>query len=75
MPGVEPAPVLARHPNMSQVTRMAFGFIGETIRRDTEKWREKQERYTQAALRRGEKKRDGEKEKKDIWDYVRELHK
>ena len=72
---MEPDPVRERYPAMTLETRMAFSFIADTIRRDTEKWREKQERYTQAALRRGEKKRDGEKEKKDLWDYVRELHK
>ena len=49
---MEMGPVLERHPDMTPVTRMAFAFIGETIRRDTEKWREKHERYRQAAQQR-----------------------
>lgn len=31
---------------------MAYRFLAETIRRDTEKWKEKQRRYQEAAARR-----------------------
>ncbi len=41
--------VLAHHPEMSPECRMAFHFVAETIRRDTEKWREKHRRYSEAA--------------------------
>ena len=36
--------VIQRHPQMTVETQMAFRFIAESIRRDTEKWREKHER-------------------------------
>lgn len=39
---------------MTPETRMAFGFIAETIRRDTVRWREKHQRYQTAARRRWE---------------------
>ena len=50
-----PEEILARYPDMSQECRMAFRFIAETIRRDTEKWREKHRRYSEAAKTRWEK--------------------
>ena len=61
--------MLERHPDMTPVTRMAFAFIGETIRRDTEKWREKHERYAKAARRRRQESaaRDPGDE---AWGYV-----
>ena len=49
---MEPDPVRERYPAMTLETRMAFSFIADTIRRDTEKWREKHERYRQAAQQR-----------------------
>ena len=50
-----PETVLARCPDMSQECRMAFRFVAETIRRDTEKWRDKHKRYSEAAKTRWEK--------------------
>ena len=50
-----PEEFLARYPDMSQECRMAFRFVAETIRRDTEKWREKHRRYSEAAKTRWEK--------------------
>lgn len=63
----EQAAVLAQYPDMAPETRMAFQFIAETIRRDTEKWREKHERYVNAARARAEKERAGRND--DIWKY------
>ena len=53
--GSLPEEVLARYPDMSQECRMAFRFMAETIRRDTEKWKEKHRRYSEAAKVRWEK--------------------
>lgn len=39
-------------PGLREETRMAYRFLAETIRRDTEKWKEKQRRYQEAAARR-----------------------
>ena len=50
-----PEEILARYPDMSQECRMAFRFMAETIRRDTEKWKEKHRRYSEAAKVRWEK--------------------
>ena len=50
-----PETVLARCPDMSQACCMAFRFVAETIRRDTEKWRDKHKRYSEAAKTRWEK--------------------
>lgn len=55
-------PVLERYPKMTQECRMALRFIAETIRRDTEKWKEKHKRYSEAAKNRWEKERDGNEE-------------
>ena len=43
------ASVPDEHPAMTPETRMAFSFIALVIFRDTDKWREKRERYQQAA--------------------------
>ena len=53
--GSPPEEILARYPDMSQECRMAFRFMAETIRRDTEKWKEKHRRYSEAAKVRWEK--------------------
>ena len=53
--GSPPEEILARYPDMSQECRMAFRFVAETIRRDTEKWKEKHRRYSEAARTRWEK--------------------
>ncbi|MDD3346444.1 DUF6291 domain-containing protein [Oscillibacter sp.] len=43
---------LPPHPRMTLETQMAFSFMAETIRRDTEKWLQKHERYVKAARER-----------------------
>lgn len=43
---------LSRYAELEPEARMAFLFIAKTIHRDTEKWRQKQERYQQAAQKR-----------------------
>lgn len=47
----DPEEVLRQHPGLREETRMAYRFLAETIRRDTEKWKEKQRRYQEAAAR------------------------
>jgi hypothetical protein len=49
----DPEEVLRQHPGLREETRMAYRFLAETIRRDTEKWKEKQRRYQEAAARMG----------------------
>ena len=46
--------LLRQYPDLAPETCMAFRFLSESIRRDTEKWREKHRRYSEAALRRTE---------------------
>ena len=48
----DPEEVLRQHPGLREETPMAYRFLAETIRRDTEKWKEKQRRYQEAAARR-----------------------
>lgn len=50
--GTDPLTFLAEWGELSPETRVAFCFMGETIRRDTEKWKAKQRRYQEAAARR-----------------------
>ena len=52
-----PEEVLLRFPDMSEACCMAFRFVAETIRRDTEKWKAKHRRYSQASKARWEKER------------------
>ena len=52
-----PEEVLLRFPDMSEACCMAFRFVAETIRRDTEKWKAKHRRYFQASKARWEKER------------------
>ena len=52
-----PEQVLLRFPDMSEACCMAFRFVAETIRRDTEKWKAKHRRYSQASKARWEKER------------------
>lgn len=49
----DPEEVLRQHPGLREETRMAYRFLAETIRRDTEKWKEKQRRYQEAAAQVG----------------------
>ena len=76
-----PEEILARYPDMSQECRMAFRFIAETIRRDTEKWREKHRRYSEAAKVRWEKGRgkcdEGDSASRrdaELRKYVHQIH-
>ena len=63
----------AKHPAMTPETRMAFSFMAQTIRRDTEQWLRKQARCVRAARERAGKQRtDPPREGKDAWDYVEE---
>ena len=52
------------HPGLDAVTYMAFLPIAQTIRRDTEKWQQKRERYQQAAQNRsgGQREEDASSE-------------
>lgn len=52
-----PEQVLLRFPDMSEACCMAFRFVAENIRRDTEKWKAKHRRYSQASKARWEKER------------------
>ena len=52
---ITPEEIMARYPDMSQACSMAFRFVAETIRRDTEKWKAKHKRYSEAAKGRWEK--------------------
>ena len=54
---ITPEEIMARYPDMSQACSMAFRFVAETIRRDTEKWKAKHRRYSQASKARWEKER------------------
>lgn len=71
-PAAEMQAALSAHPAMAMETRMAFSFMAETVRRDTEKWWEKHRRYQAAARRRQGK--DPEKEAvgglRGSWAYV-----
>lgn len=49
-------PVLLNYPDMSPDTRMAFFFIADVIRMDTEKWHQKQQNYLEVARKRQEGK-------------------
>jgi len=60
---------LRNHPEMTGETGMAFAFLAENIRRDTEKWREKQARYTRAARERAERGSDS-----GLRQYTQALH-
>ena len=52
-----PEEVLLRFPDMSEACCMAFRFVAEIIRRDTEKWKAKHIRYSKASKARWEKER------------------
>ena len=50
----DPEEILGEFPDLAGETRVAYRFLAETIRRDTEKWKAKQRRYQEAATRRTE---------------------
>ena len=52
-----PEEVLLRFPDMSEACCMAFRFVAEIIRRDTEKWKARHIRYSKASKARWEKER------------------
>lgn len=65
--------LLDRFPQLGPEARMACRFLCETIQRDTRKWRERQAHYIQAALKREDTKRGGEKSG-ELGRYVEQLH-
>lgn len=50
----DPLDFLEHRAALAPETQVAFCFLAETIRRDTEKWKDKQRRYQAAAARRWE---------------------
>ena len=50
----DPEVLLAEYPCLDGEARMAYRFLAETVRRDTEKWKAKQQRCQEAARRRME---------------------
>lgn len=52
--GVDPLTFLDGQTDLTAETQVAFCFLAETIRRDTERWKAKQQRYQAAAARRCE---------------------
>ena len=50
----DPKVILEQYPVLDGAGEMAYSFLAETIRRDTEKWKAKQRRYQAAAARRWE---------------------
>jgi len=63
------------HPGLDAVTYMAFLPIAQTIRRDTEKWREKRGRYQEGAAKRsGKKEPELADVEREAWKYVQELY-
>ena len=69
---IDPEEVLEQYPLLNDAGRMAYRFLAETIRRDTEKWKNKQRRYQAAAARRWEARPSGAagKEEPDIEDVA-----
>lgn len=69
---IDPEEILEQYPLLNDAGRMAYRFLAETIRRDTEKWKDKQRRYQAAAARRWEARPSGAagKEEPDIEDVA-----
>ena len=72
MEGTTPLEYLQHCPGLQPPGQMAFLLIAETIRRDTEKWRQKRERYQEAAVKRWTEKQE-KPEKTDDAAYLRRL--
>lgn len=53
---VEPESFIGQEPDLPPETRMAFLFVAQSIRRDTDRWRVKRQRYSEAAQRRREER-------------------
>lgn len=64
----DPEEILGEFPDLAGETRVAYRFLAETIRRDTEKWKAKQRRYQEAAARRTEEnpRKPGTPDRDDI---------
>ena len=64
----DPEEFADQFPDLTPETRMAYRFLAETIRRDTEKWVAKQRHYQSAALRRMEEsgRKPGPPDRDDI---------
>ena len=64
----DPEEFADQFPNLTPETRMAYRFLAETIRRDTEKWVAKQRHYQSAAMRRMEEsgRKPGPPDRDDI---------
>ena len=56
----DPETILEQCPSLSGEAKMAYRFLAGTIQRDTNKWKEKQQRYQAAAQRRAEEARRGQ---------------
>ena len=69
---IDPEEMLEQYPLLNDAGRMAYRFLAETIRRDTEKWKDKQRRYQAAAARRWEARPSGAagKEEPDMEDVA-----
>ena len=50
----DPKVILEQYPILDGAGEIAYTFLAETIRRDTERWKAKQQRYQAAAARRCE---------------------
>ena len=72
-----PEEVLLRFPDMSEACCMAFRFVAETIRRDTEKWKAKHIRYSEASKARwkkGQGQCGGERgDSNEMRKYIRQM--
>lgn len=64
----DPEEFADQFPDLTPETRMAYRFLAETIRRDTEKWVAKQRHYQSAAMRRMEEsgRKPGPADRDDI---------
>lgn len=68
------AAVLTQYPDMAPETRMAFSFIADVIRMDTEKWHQKQQNYQKAAQKRQEEKQSAASvTESELAKYVQDL--
>lgn len=63
----DPEEILREFPDLAGETRVAYRFLAETIRRDTEKWKAKQRRYQDAAARRTEERKSVPNEDDISW--------
>nr|WP_326216364.1 DUF6291 domain-containing protein [uncultured Oscillibacter sp.] len=64
----DPEEFADQFPDLTPETHMAYRFLAETIRRDTEKWVAKQRHYQSAAMRRMEEsgRKPGPPDRDDI---------